>query len=304
MAAEISTRGRLEGGVWGHLVGDAMGVPYEGRRPNRVGNVRFGAEGTHSQPPGTWSDDGGLMLALLDSLLKAGFDTTDQARRALAWLVGPAYMPGPVFSIGGTTEGALVRIANGVDAELAGGAEESNNGNGSLMRILPVALVGFELEPATLVDQSCRSSSVTHRHPRSQVTCALYTLVAAELLRGQGDRALALQQALAKIESLVAGDQAFELQLIRSYEGRSGDFYVVDTFWSAWDAFVGCDSYRETVTRAIAYGNDTDTTAAVAGGLAGIYWGVDRIPREWLDGMRGKAIVEDVVARLCSSRDL
>lgn len=304
MAVDISVADRLAGGVWGHLVGDAMGVPYEGRPPDRIGTVRFGARGTHGQPPGTWSDDGGLMLALLDSLLKAGFDTTDQARRALAWLVGPAYKPGPVFSLGGTTEDALVRIANGAEAELAGGAEESNNGNGSLMRILPLALVGFGLDAATLVDRSFRSSSVTHRHPRSQVTCALYTLVAAELLSGEGDRTVALERALAKFESLVVGDKAVELQLIRTYEGRSGDFYVVDTFWSAWDAFVGGHTYAETVTRAISYGNDADTTAAVAGGLAGIYWGVDGIPRDWLDGMRGRAIVEDAVARLCSTRDL
>ena len=304
MRAEISTADRLAGGVWGHLVGDAIGVPYEGRTPDRIGTVRFGAKGTHGQPPGTWSDDGGLMLALLDSLLNAGFDTTDQARRALAWLVGPAYKPGPVFSIGGTTEDALVRIANGVHAESAGGADESNNGNGSLMRILPLALVGFELEPATLVDRSFRSSSVTHRHPRSQVTCALYTLVAAELLSGEGDRAVALERAMAKLEAALTGDMALELQLIRTYEGRSGDFYVVDTFWSAWDAFVASRTYGETVIRAIAYGNDTDTTAAIAGGLAGIYWSVNGIPAEWLDGMRGRAIVDEAVAHLCSTRDL
>jgi ADP-ribosyl-[dinitrogen reductase] hydrolase len=280
-----------------------MGVPYEGRPPDRIGTVRFGARGTHGQPPGTWSDDGGLMLALLDSLLKAGFDTTDQARRALAWLVGPAYKPGPVFSIGGTTEDALVRIANGVEAESAGGVEESNNGNGSLMRILPVALIGFELEPVTLVDWSLRSSSVTHRHPRSQVTCALYSLVAAELLNGEQDRTRALGRALAKLEILVADVLATELRLIRAHEGRAGDFYVVDTFWSAWDAFVASETYTDTVRRAIAYGNDTDTTAAVAGGLAGIYWGVGGIPAEWLEGMRGREIVEEAVAQLCSTRD-
>jgi ADP-ribosyl-[dinitrogen reductase] hydrolase len=174
VAARISIADRLAGGVWGHLVGDAMGVPYEGRTLEDIGAVQFGAVGTHSQPPGTWSDDGGLMLALLDSLVRVGFDTTDQGLRALAWLVGPAYKPGPVFSIGGTTEDALVRIANGTPAESAGGKDDWNNGNGSLMRILPIALVGFECQPATLVDWSFRASRITHAHPRSQVTCALY----------------------------------------------------------------------------------------------------------------------------------
>jgi ADP-ribosyl-[dinitrogen reductase] hydrolase len=240
------------------------------------------------------------MLALLDSLVRVGFDTTDQGLRALAWLVGPAYKPGPVFSIGGTTEDALVRIANGTVAESAGGNDEWNNGNGSLMRILPIALVGFECEPATLVDWSFRASRITHAHPRSQVTCALYTLLAAELLNGDVNRIRALQLAFAKLEPLVSGVEADELRLIRTHEGREGDFYVVDTFWSAWDAFSGSESYSQTLVRAIGYGNDTDTTAAVAGGLAGIYWGVNGIPVEWRQSMRGRKIVEDAIQQLSS----
>ena len=300
MAAEVPIVDRLAGGVWGHLVGDAMGVPYEGRSQEQVGTVQFGAVGTHSQPPGTWSDDGGLMLALLDSLVSVGFDTTDQGLRALAWLIGPAYKPGPVFSIGGTTEDALVRIAGGVAAESAGGNEEWNNGNGSLMRILPIALVGFEREPATLVDWSFRASRITHAHPRSRVTCALYTLLAAELLNGEANRIRALEVALAKLAPLVSGAEADELMLIRTHEGRDGSFYVVDTFWSAWDAFSKSESFSQTIVRAITYGNDTDTTAAVAGGLAGIYWGIGGIPVEWRESMRGREIVEAAIQRLSS----
>src|SRR5687767_2144669 len=71
----------LIGGVWGHLVGDAVGVPYEFRSADDIGTVEFGATGTHRQPPGTWSDDGALMLALLESLLSCGFDIEDQGRR-------------------------------------------------------------------------------------------------------------------------------------------------------------------------------------------------------------------------------
>jgi ADP-ribosyl-[dinitrogen reductase] hydrolase len=302
MAARISIADRLAGGVWGHLVGDAMGVPYEGRPAKRIGVIRFGEKGTHRQPPGTWSDDGGLMLSLLDSLLKSGFDTRDQAGRALLWLLGPDYKPGPAFSIGGTTEEALVRIAQGIEPDEAGGADESNNGNGSLMKILPIALVGFELEPAVLMDWSFRASSITHAHPRSRITCALYSQVAAELLGGAEDRSRALSRALDKLEALVSRTNAHELQLIRAYEGRAGTGYAVDTFWSAWDAFAESQTYADTVRRAIAYGNDADTTAAVAGGLAGIYWGVGGIPAEWLEGMRGREIVDEVVARLLTAQ--
>ena len=83
----------MRGAVYGHLVGDAIGVPYEfsASDPNRVVEVR--GHGAHNQPPGTWSDDGALMLALLDSLLSVGFDPEDQARRALAWWDAGAYTP-------------------------------------------------------------------------------------------------------------------------------------------------------------------------------------------------------------------
>ncbi len=71
-----------------------------------------------------------------------------------------------------------------------------------------------------------------------------------------------------------------------------------DSFWSAWEAFAGATSYQDAIERAIAYGNDTDTTAAIAGGLAGIYWGIDGIPDEWLDGMRGRDVVVPLVDAL------
>jgi hypothetical protein len=79
---------------------------------------------------------------------------------------------------------------------------------------------------------------------------------------------------------------------------RGGRGVVWDSFWSAWDAFAGADSYQATIERAVAYGNDTDTTAAIAGGLAGIYWGIDGIPGEWLAGMRGREVVTPLVDRL------
>jgi Predicted protein-tyrosine phosphatase len=73
---------------------------------------------------------------------------------------------------------------------------------------------------------------------------------------------------------------------------------VWDSFWSAWDAFAGANDYRETIQRAVAYGNDTDTTAAIAGGLAGVRWGIGGIPMKWLAGMRGRHVAEPLVTLL------
>lgn len=299
---------RLAGAVWGHLVGDACGVPYEFKSPGAIMAIDFGVTGTHGQPPGTWSDDGALMLALLDSLLRdraadePRFDTQDQGARALAWADHGAYTPDHDgrFDIGGATSAALARIRGGTPAEQAGGTGERDQGNGSLMRILPLALASPELTDAELIDQAHRASSVTHRHPVTQVTCAMYVLVARRLLEGSS-RAQALADARVVLRSDYTSRHADRLPVldaIEAWAGRSGSGWVVDAFWSAWDALAGATGYRDAIERAIRYGNDTDTTAAIAGGLAGIRFGRSGIPARWLATMRGTDIVEPLVARL------
>jgi ADP-ribosylglycohydrolase len=298
---------RLAGAVWGHLVGDALGVPYEFHEPEQIHDVVFGARGSHHQLPGTWSDDGALMLALLDSLLRARgqgearFDPADQARRFLSWADRNAYTPDgdPPFDIGGATSAALTRLRLGTPPEEAGGTGERDNGNGSLMRILPLALDEREVTDAMLVDHARRASAITHAHPVAQTACALYVLVARRLLDG-AEPAAALSDATLTLRGIHAPGEgssrwAAALDLIEGWSGRSGSGYVVDAFWSAWDAFAGASSYRETIERAVRYGHDTDTTACIAGGLAGIHWGIDGIPAPWLADMRGRAIVARLV---------
>ena len=116
----MTTRDRVRGAIYGHLVGDALGVPYE--FTHHIETVEWSGHGSHNQPAGTWSDDGALMLALLDSLLDADFDTADQARRCLDWRDHKKYTPdwdGP-FDIGNATGMALARVKDGVPAEEAG----------------------------------------------------------------------------------------------------------------------------------------------------------------------------------------
>ncbi len=288
----------------GHLTGDATGVPYEFRDAMDPNDVRFGASGSHGQPPGTWSDDGALMLALLDSLLERGFDTADQARRAVSWQREGSYAPGgKVFDIGVATGRALGAFAAGAPAEESGPSDERSGGNGSLMRILPLALVEREMPLERLVDHVHRASKVTHGHHRPQVACALYVLIARQLLTTDDEPAAALSAASAELRRLYSSD-AFEpeylgaLDHLEAWSERQGRGRVWDSFWSAWDAFAGADSYEDTIRRAVAYGNDTDTTAAIAGGLAGIHWGIGGIPGKWLEGMRGNEIAEPLVAKL------
>ena len=305
---------RLAGAVWGHLVGDAIGVPYEFRPPAAIGDVRFGERGTHGQPPGTWSDDGALMLALLDSLLTCGlrtdgnrtdwtydpaigFDVADQGRRIVAWQDEGRYTPDGdgSFDIGGTTARAIDALRRGVPAEETGPTHDRACGNGSLMRILPLALVERDVPDDVLVDHAHRASAVTHGHVRCQATCAWYVLTARRLLEGEPDPAVAFEAGRAALgrayDAMGDAGSGYRDALAfvagwRATHEPAGGGAAWDALWSARTAIESAGSYRETVERAIRLGDDTDTTAAIAGGLAGARWGIDAIPDGWLGGMR------------------
>jgi len=129
--AAISKRERILGGLWGSLVGDALGVPVEFLdratvQADPVSDMR--AFGTHRQPAGTWSDDSSLLLCSVDSLVRHEFDTEDMGKRFCAWYREELWTPhGKVFDAGVTTVNALSRIATGVHAEFAGGDDQFNN---------------------------------------------------------------------------------------------------------------------------------------------------------------------------------
>lgn len=167
---------------------------YEFEPADRIGDVAWRGHGTHDQPPGTWSDDGALMLALLDPLLSAGFDTADQARCALAWRDEGAYAPGArVFDIGNSTTEALDALRTGTPPEEAGATDAK--GNGSLMRILGVPLVHRVADDDELVSLATRASRLTHGSAEAQLACALYALIVRRLLGGQVERSEVLAEA-------------------------------------------------------------------------------------------------------------
>ncbi len=166
-------------------------------------------------------------------------------------------------------------------------------------------------EDADLADMAARASRVTHGSTEAQVACALYSLVARRLLSGWPDREeviVASRRDLRAVYarhgipgSALAADPRSALEALDAFEawpGREGRGHVVDSFWSAWDAFAMAADYPAAVTAAVRYGNDTDTTAAIAGGLAGIYWGLSGIPVAWRRGLRDRPMVQDLVDRL------
>jgi ADP-ribosylglycohydrolase len=307
-----SLRDRLEGGLLGLLVGDALGVPYEFKNPSALPPLA-GIEMTPPRgfrrtypdvPPGTWSDDGAQALCLLASLLDAGrFDADDFGRKLVRWLDdGYLAVDGKVFDVGITSRQAIGAIAAGTPAAEAGDPGERANGNGSLMRTLPLALwhQGSDLE---LVRDALAQSRVTHAHPRSQLACALYCLWARRLIQATPDP---WNDALYTLLGQTKQDPAARAELASQVvpprmQKPTGTGYVVDCLHSARFALEQ-STYEGVVKAAIALGNDTDTTACVAGGLAGVRDGVAAIPSRWREALRGRELFEPLLLGLLQHR--
>lgn len=280
------------------MIGDALGVPYEFHPRDRIpptDQIEFeppaGFQRAHrGVPPGTWSDDGAQLLCLLESLLHRGtFDPDDLGKRLLAWFErGHLAVDNHVFDCGVQTSRALRLMMGGAAASTAGPSDEQANGNGSLMRVLPLAL-WHEGSDEELIDLAHRQSRLTHGHPRSQVCCALYSLWARRTLDGGEnpwrDAVDALREAYAE-DPMYLGELEYHVRPDDDAPGN-GSGYVVDCLRSArWATEQG--DYEATVKAAIRLGRDTDTTACVAGGIAGLRDGIDAIPRRWREELRGE----------------
>lgn len=300
----------LRGGVYGLLVGDALGVPYEFHPSDDIpATMRIEYEPPEfflrSHPgvaPGTWSDDGAHALCLLASLLSCGrLDVEDLGRRIVNWHDwGYMAVGNTVFDVGRQTSRAIEALRTGAAAADAGPRGEMDNGNGSLMRVLPLAL-WHRGTPRELAWDAMLQSLVTHGHPRSQLCCALYCLWARLVLEEDHQPWIEAVRILTSMR--LSKEHVLELDVVLKELEQSpgGTGYVVDCLRSA-KAAQSASTYEGVVGDAIRLGNDTDTTAAVAGGIAGLRLGIQSIPRRWMDGLRGKEEVEPLLLELLRHR--
>jgi len=303
-------RDRVAGGLFGMLIGDALGVPYEFRPPERIPpleeiemNPPVGYRRAHGHvPPGTWSDDGAQALCLLSSLLDNGrLDPDDFAKRLLAWYdQGFMAVDGKVFDVGVQTQVAFRELLAGTPSLEAGPNEERSNGNGSLMRVLPLALWHQGLD-AELIADAYDQSRITHGHARSRVCCALYCLWVRRILSDHPDPwASAVATLRARITPGSEEHDALESHIRPDEEpSGGGSGYVVDTLRSA-RMVAAQTSFEGAVRAGIALGHDTDTTACVVGGLVGLRDGYQAIPERWRTALRGQDMVWPLLERLMS----
>ncbi len=309
---------KVRDGLYGLCVGDALGVPAECRtredlRRNPITGMVGG--GLHQQPAGYWSDDSSMTLCLADSIGRVGYyHTHDIMARFDDWCRNGAYTPGgKKFDIGNTCSHAISRYRRGCTPALCGSNKMNENGNGSLMRILPMAFVLYKKYGIHItgskraMEDIHKISGLTHRHPLAQSACGIYLAIAVRLLDGYGLRE-AIREGVRVALDWYAGHSRFSG--VWQYWERIADTdafaalpeqiiysggYVVETLETVLWNLLNTNNYRDCVLTCVNMGYDTDSTAAVAGGLAGLYYGYDSIPAEWIDALMKKELIEECI---------
>jgi ADP-ribosylglycohydrolase len=299
----------------GVAIGDALGVPYEFSSREKM--AQYPAKDmvgyqVYNQPSGTWSDDSSLTFCLAESLT-TGYSLKSTAQNFIQWK-DKAYWTAhnEVFDIGITTSKSISRLKKIIEEQeeqneealkdLKYGAEESDNGNGSLMRILPLLMLikGDDIQEQFNI--IWENSALTHRHIRAAMSCLIYLKLSEHLINGE-DKLKAYQATRVDIQAFWEAMDFSEnerthfqrtiqqdIQEVPQQEILSGGYVIESLEASLW-CFLKTNSYKEAVLTAINFGHDTDTTAAITGGLAGIYYNAQNIPKHWIDGL---ARIEDI----------
>lgn len=297
----------------GVAVGDAVGVPFEfSSREEMQKNPakEMIGHGTYNKPKGTWSDDSSLTFCLAESLIN-GYDLQDISEKFIKW-VDNAYWTAhkEVFDIGITTSIAISRLKEIIEEsnldELKRQKHYGNdrdNGNGSLMRIIPLLFYIKGRPNKEQFDIVWDVSALTHRHIRAAMSCMIYLKLAEKLLEGKNkiDAYTEMRSEITnfwnEIDFPEKEKEHFDKVIQKdiretNIEDLKTGGYVIEVLESSIWFFLNRDSYRDTILSIINLGHDTDTSAAIAGGLAGIYYGQKGIPQIWVSSI---ARIDDII---------
>lgn len=318
----------VRAGVLGHAVGDALGVPVEfcsrrelEKRPVwgmeefgfwpvlteiQSADVPTGITYCHL-PAGTWSDDTSMEIALMQSLIDCGsFDFRNIMANFVRWMTnGDFTATGAVFDIGAICSQAISNyVLRGCDPLECGLSGVRDNGNGSLMRIVPVAYVCYRnciVDAAKRYELVRNVSSLTHAHEISVLGCLICVNMVCCLLDGDNPaqaywRAKKCDYSMFSESTRAEYRRVLEDDISKYLAGdiQSGG-YVRDTLEASLWCLLNGEDYSDTVLAAVNLGDDADTVGAVTGSMAGIYYGYDAIPCKWLDALQRR----DYLLELC-----
>ena len=305
----------IHSALFGVAIGDALGVPVEMNSRDTLDAQPvqdFLGYREHNKPPGTFSDDSSMTFCLAEALCH-GYDVNDIAQRFVQWYFEGYWTPdGQVFGVGKTTQDAVTSLKNGTPPGQSGNYSNTCNGNGSLMRTLPLLFYirEFDIEKRYAITKEV--SSITHGYIRGVIACFYYLEFALELLNGQDKQAAYRITAQRVYDFLVKQqvpkEEIDQLSLLlhndittQPREAICSLHHVAETIKAAMYCFMKGNDYKETVLMAVNLGDDTDTTAAVAGGLAGLYYGFESIPEKWIQEIKRSGDIKDLCDRLAKA---
>lgn len=277
-----SLQARYVGCLLGLACGDAVGTSAEfcprGTFPPITDMV---GGGPFALVPGQWTDDTSMALCLAESLLHCGaFDPRDQMTRYLNWWQwGYLSSTGQCFDIGSTVRAALERFRE-TGEPFSGSTDPRSAGNGSLMRLAPIVLFYFP-RVDEILRYGAQSSRTTHGAPEAVECCKLLAFMLAKALTGAAKPEVLNAASLPLHEPKVA-ELARGSFIVKSRDEVFGTGYSVASLEAALWSFCSTSTFDAAVLEAANLGDDADTTAAIAGQLAGAYYGVEGIPERWL----------------------
>lgn len=299
---------KVKDGIIGHAIGDAMGVPIEfNSREKLLKNpvTKMIGYGSYNVPEGSWSDDTSMTIATMDSIIKKKeIDYNDIMMNFSEWLKNAKYTPhDDVFDVGKTCMQAIMNFTDGTDAIKCGLEDIMSNGNGSLMRMLPIAYYCYykKLKEEEIYNIVKASSSLTHAHEISILACYIYVNYVIRLLEGKDkfasynliklvDFSYFSSESLEVYQRILKAD----IKKLTIDEVKSSG-YVVDTLEASMWVLLNAKDYKEAIIGAINLGEDTDTIGAITGSMAGIVYGYEEIPEQWLN----KLVKKDYLEELC-----
>ncbi|MFM8330979.1 MAG: ADP-ribosylglycohydrolase family protein [Candidatus Methylumidiphilus sp.] len=291
----LELENRYTGALLGLAIGDAVGTTLEFSPPGSFRPLTdMVGGGPFRLRAGQWTDDTSMALCLAESLvLCQGFDPEDQMRRYVAWWQdGHLSSTGHCFDIGATTRNALAQWQRSGDP-FSGSTDLRSAGNGSLMRLAPVAMF-YAADLTVAMRMAGESSRTTHAALTCIDACRYFAALLVLALSGESKEAL-LDAACADLAEPPLCPEIAEIAA-GSFKRRNppeirGSGYVVRSLEAALWAFHYTESYREAVLRAANLGDDADTTAAICGQLAGAFYGRSGIPPHWLERLAMRELI-------------
>ena len=299
--------------IVGFAIADAMGVPVEFISHKEIKKdpvISMRGHGTYNKPAGTWSDDTSLTIATMESIARLKrIDYTDIMNNFVKWHDKGDFTVDGLFDIGNTTRQGIYNFKNGAPATESGPNGERSNGNGSLMRIMPIALYLHNLHGNNFTSEDMNVihnvSALTHGHAISKMACGIYCLIAAELLEGKSIKeavATGLSKGKAYYEN-VKGFAEYMKNFVRLYNDdfgqlpeediRSGGYVIESIEASIW-CLLNTSDLKSLILKAVNLGHDTDTTAAISAGLGVLVYNVEDLPEEWLNTLRKREYLEKI----------